>query len=160
MSKELDIDWSKAPEGATQYAAGDGKPWEKVEGEVLYFWNSLNSWTPFGEPPKNRDNIFYRPADPQWDGKGLPPVGTICQMVSIEGRKEGVIKCHLVGADGSPLAAIQFEKGYGIGTLYCFRPIKSEREKAIDEMKQVYSDGEAVGMGGIYALYAAGWRKP
>ena len=154
MNNGADIDWSKAPEGATQYAAGDSHPWERVKGEVLYFWNSLNSWTPVGEPPKNRENIFYRPAEPQWDGKGLPPVGTVCEIVNMVSSAKGIIKCHLTGLDGTPLAVMPFKKGYAIGSQSEFRPIKSERDKALDEMRKVFKES------GLVGLCDAGWRKP
>ena len=155
MSKELDIDWSTAPEGATQYAAGSNSPWEKVVDDVMYYWHSPPGWIKYSRGnPSYRRNLIYRPAEPQWDGSGMPPVGAVCEIVNMVSSTKGIIKCHLTGLDGTPLAVIQFKKGYAIGSKSEFRPIKSERDKALDEMRKVFKES------GLVGLCDAGWRKP
>jgi hypothetical protein len=87
-----------------------------------------------------------------WNGEGLPPVGTTC-IYNFETR---------------PYEIIAHRDGFAIGwrndavTIaskipQSFRPIKSDREKAIEEMLKLNSyDGDRVFMG---ALYDAGYRK-
>jgi len=105
-----------------------------------------------------------------------PPVGTVCE-ISHEGihgqwKKAEILKYHENGS----IAAISIdshdfcgrgELGWiGTGSPVKFRPIKSDREKAIEEMNEIW-----MGQLGLYAkegstahivfgkIYDAGYRK-
>ena len=162
MNNETDIDWSTAPEGATQYAAGSNSPWEKVVDDVMYYWHSPPGWIKYSRGnPSYRRNLIYRPTEPQWDGKGLPPVGTVCECG--ESYKSGIIKCHLISSGGEPMAIIGYERGYNVGFASDFRLIKSERKRAIEEMLSLDcepSQGMLSRTDFCGNIYDAGWRKP
>jgi len=75
----MDIDWSKAPEGATQ--------WDS-EAELFYcpdgFW-VMEHFKPYSNKQPDEPGRFIprptRPAAPGWNGEGLPPVGLECDYV-------------------------------------------------------------------------------
>jgi hypothetical protein len=78
-----EIDWSKAPEGATQYDCGSQWPWEKVLGEDLYYYSDSAKWTlvsGYAARCDARMGLIKRPMDAPWNGEGLPPVGTVCEI--------------------------------------------------------------------------------
>lgn len=78
------IDWSKAPEGATHYGPA-------VEGEWLECWHkNVNGkwlgwltdgdtrWSTAGNSNSRIKQFIPRPQE--WTGSGLPPVGTVCEF--------------------------------------------------------------------------------
>ena len=69
---ELVIDWSKAPEGATQYAVGSIWPWEMVSDGRLYYYNG-SGWHGLGMNHADyQRQLIKRPTTPQWSGEGFP----------------------------------------------------------------------------------------
>lgn len=87
----MNIDWSKAPEGATHYGATsyfNGSPdwceafYKSIGGRWLICFPASDDW--HGDASKNRDwderfaTLIARPA--VWNGEGLPPVGTVCEF--------------------------------------------------------------------------------
>ncbi|MBA6427026.1 hypothetical protein [Pseudomonas aeruginosa] len=90
----MSIDWSKAPEGTTHYhIAEDINPWRKIEGTVAYEhyrgkWLRVNSFNEGCMPG------YYVPIPQEsWDGQGLPPVGTVCE---VKHRDIGWVRCEIV----------------------------------------------------------------
>ena len=165
-----EIDWSKAPEGAEYWCE---MQWFKtIGGEWLVWCHGVNSWAaPAYKAPDNFSwwgSAVGRPI-PQWNGTGLPPVGTVCEV-----DHEGAwYETTIVGYDPEDGAVIfktheRCEAPYdGYTTPAWFRPIRTpeqiaaeEREAAIDEMWRVYwqpdvhTAKEALGL-----LYDAGYRK-
>lgn len=89
-----------------------------------------------------------------WDGPGLPPVGVECEMQDAVG-------------EFIPVDIIANHDGFAFGWNYdrhavyfsdkrCeFRPLRTEAERAIDEMVQL----SGVSIGAAKILYDAGYRK-
>lgn len=107
---------------------------------------------------------------PEWDGTGLPPVGAVveyalngsdswfkCEIIS---HDRLVIQCpHLENECCDGLQVIRDEKNIR------FRPIRSDRDKAIDDLVSVMVDHYADPKGAekyirlASKLYDAGYRK-
>ena len=96
----------------------------------------------------------------------LPPVGTECEIKMPRIWK----KCKIMGSAeeyGIPVVLVQVGKRAFLtsGTHHSFRPIKSEREKAIDEIKSIivsqgWLSADGTVSGEIAAkIYDAGFRK-
>lgn len=90
----------------------------------------------------------------EWDGKGFPPVGCECQRL-------GYVVTILAHAKNHGRTSIIFQRGHAWSHSDYeteFRPIRPERERAIDEMRKAldssYSWGDV-----FAALYDAGYRK-
>lgn len=83
----MDIDWSKAPEGATHFDTAEYriKSFMKLEDGAWYFWPPMSSepsWGYWGADGVDSDTgpFVARPTDSKWNGEGLPPVGTVCEL--------------------------------------------------------------------------------
>ena len=136
------IDWSKAPEGATHYRAGVESPWHNSDSKSFYS-ESIKCWMPYGRHDHFENAMLYaipRPTEqPQWSGEGLPPIGTEVEYYSAahdgEWFKGKVLGYHdkyvwmLESHDNEPCT-------YSISELQ-FRPIKSERDQQIDALLSV-----------------------
>lgn len=104
---------------------------------------------------------------PQWDGVGLPPVGTRCEMsIGDSGNEwvEGVVVCHINW--DRPVAVAHNEEDVFNGYAEDFRPIRTpeqiaagERKIITDDIQRVCVDGENNGIPFHEALYDAGYRK-
>ncbi|WP_421220308.1 hypothetical protein [Aeromonas enteropelogenes] len=120
--------------------------------------------------------------DVHWFERGeLPPVGTECEFCGGAGDADDPWHPDLMDGDRvtviahfecgiCTLAAFTFKsRNPNIATVLveqanygCFRPIRTERDKAIDEMKQHcphHGSWDAVGRIYAEALYDAGYRK-
>lgn len=93
-----------------------------------------------------------------WDGEGLPPVGTVCEIrTSTEDWWEATVRLYDEGE------VIWRPKGE---TLYSdnvkdveFRPIKTDRDRQIEKMVEVIRAYEGITDEGLAeALYEAGAR--
>lgn len=96
----MNIDWSKAPEGATHYHIGDDiNPWRRIKDTVAYEhyrgkWLMVNSFNKGCMPD------YYVPIPQKsWDGQGLPPVGIECEF-SLNLGSIGWAKGRVIGHDG------------------------------------------------------------
>lgn len=70
----------------------------------------------------------------QWDGTGLPPVGTECEFLSNDTTWGKVV---IIGYDGDRVVfKPSGETYYGIepSERQIFRPLRTERDKAIEQM--------------------------
>lgn len=113
----IDIDWSKAPEGATHYQASDNNHafrWLDMKaGEygAVWFqgdWRLLNS--------KSYGNACIVPRPAAWTGEGLPPVGTVCEVIMIKsGQWE----------DCQVIAHTQHPSGMHVAVFTYFNPFRS-----------------------------------
>ena len=159
------VDWSKAPEGATHWMP-ESRHWRegfwKREGDANYFFEG-GEWAFSGAKPFGHPALVERPAAPQWNGEGLPPVGASVEWFS---PVYGWLGGRVVGHDGT-VAVISQNDGYTGCHLHEVRPIRTPeqlaaeaREKAIDEMVSVSPliDGEWSKLV-CTALYDAGYRK-
>lgn len=96
-----------------------------------------------------------------WDGTGLPPVGCECEYSLNSGRTW--FKCkidYILGTQGLIMLADVFEGGQWVSfheydDKLKFRPLRTEAERAIDEMVRL----SGVSTGAAKILYDAGYRK-
>lgn len=73
----------------------------------------------------------------QWDGAGLPPVGTECEFLSNDTSWGKVV---IIGYDGDKVVfKPSGETYYGIepSERQIFRPMRIEREKGVEKIRQV-----------------------
>lgn len=173
----MNIDWSKAPEDATYCLSG--RDFFKLDGDgrVILFINGYthNTLNHIGDFLSS--SIVERPKKQDaWDGEGLPPVGTVCEVLWNESRVEYLrTKVFGVNEHGQPIH--RFDEGpkkyqYQADVLrtasgtQVFRPIRTaeqlaeeEREDAANKMFQRFG-----GIGGLTKkqciwVISEGYRK-
>lgn len=150
----MNIDWSKAPEGANYGDAGGN--WLRFKNNQWFAWSNASGgyWFTIGkhnlQKPLNQRVIGRINPDTPWNGEGLPPVGTVCEyrllntryvskFVAVEVLAYGAEKCFLRHA------ASQNE----FTELLCgleFRPIRTPEQIAADEREKAAEE-----------MYAAAW---
>ena len=177
------IDWSKAPEGASHYVIGWG-----------FFKLDLAGWficddgekvwrkTPYQSPDNFSwwGNAVARPSTPSWSGEGLPPVGVVCEFKSPSSG--GWLKARIIFVSAWTVVLYVFfehdEHCYSVsafekGNLQ-FRPIRTpeqiaadERDKAAHELFRTawpethsWGDLSPHWQEAFYRLADAGYRKP
>ena len=133
-----EIDWSKAPEGATHYCTrnrlfykfdGAGRGQCTSKGAIWGSCGDIDGYEPAELTP--------RPPSPAWNGEGLPPVGEYIEWFSpIYGWLGG----RVVGHDGNVIVVVHND-GYTGCHPHEIRPIRTpeqiaaeEREKAVDAL--------------------------
>lgn len=160
-----EVDWSKAPEGATHYNAECEYPWLK-EKPISYFngdyWNEYSTFF-YENAMKHIRDAVKRPQ--VWGGEGLPPVGTVCEFKKDEWVSVEVFG-HRVCSNGDVEVFVNLKNSWDYSSALCrFRPIKTpeqiaagERSKVIDEMCDVVLNRQT-GKLLFESLYDAGYRK-
>lgn len=88
-----------------------------------------------------------------WDGVGLPPIGVECER-SWCGDKWLTCKILFISDETVVVKLTTREVAYGRSEV-SFRPLRTEAERAIDEMVQL----SGVSTGAAKILYDAGYRK-
>lgn len=131
----MNIDWSKAPEGATH-----------VDTKFNYFCNKDGFYDSGGYlvPDNNQagwgtGRYIPRPTEqPAWSGKGFPPVGTEVEycVADCEQWGKGKILVYALGC----VCVLKYHDNKP--SSYCiseidFRPIKSERDQQIDALSAI-----------------------
>lgn len=134
-----EIDWSKAPEGATHYDTA-----------FDLFCNEDGYWQPHGPWVfDNEQNEWgtqrYVPRPAQWTGEGLPPVGMVCQgRLRNQLGEEDWFECKVLvhHQNFNHCAGVLSDGGRHLGWCSEFRPIRTpeqiaaeERGKAIDAIQ-------------------------
>lgn len=166
----MSIDWNTAPEGATHWEPSGpefNEGWMKKEGNGWFFWGLGEEWKYGGDVSAEREATFEARPQEDWDGRGLLPVGTVCEyrhMIWPEYRP-----CEIRYISEESLVAYDDAQEQFYRTCdMLFRPIRTpeqiaaeEREKAINQMisDAGYVDpkiGTFVAMGN---LYDAGYRR-
>lgn len=162
----MTIDWSKAPVGTTGAMVAEFNGSTVRRGDV--------EWIPSSSTQKDcysvgRGSWVYHEAPPKWNGEGLPPVGTVCE---IRHEKFGWTRCEIVAhkhmSCGGKSHAIAWIDGDHVdqsqGTR--FRPIRTaeqiaedERLAGIAEIQRVVEAGFASGSSSSSSLWDAGYRK-
>lgn len=187
----MNIDWSKAPAWAVGHAlhAFGGEIREVWVGEHQYQRLDQPKPFPYGggnsdhrHNPRRSEFHFEQLRPAPWTGKGLPPVGTVCEFAGgtncpedpfDKDLKEGdevTIIAHFKDGE-SKLAAFTFNprnlsRGNACveqGMHGCFRPIRTPEQIAADEREARLKEMIAL-VGGssrrsAEALYDAGYRK-
>lgn len=139
-NKPSEPDWSKAPEGANLFwtSKWTTNPWFKDENGKLYNFVGLTlSWVETKGPGFMPNEIIKRPTVNQqltveWNGTGLPPVGTVCEVYS----EKGWITCEVIAHHNGEVVVAVKEEGisdYSYHSGVRVRPIKSGREQWIDD---------------------------
>lgn len=167
--KAIEIDWSKAPEWATGYGfvgTTDIDVW--VSDDCYTYVDGQQEGRVFsmkhgeGWSLEEIRVVSSRPAE--WNGTGLPPVGTVC-----EGRARAtqewskvVVLAHRIGQAVVSFTDCERLQWCGVDDL---RPIRTpeqiaadEREKAINEMAKIVGWIPA-NIDSFAKLYDAGYRK-
>lgn len=155
-----DIDWSKAPEGATHYmpeTESSHAVWVMVSGNTRLAWlaSGDSSWEIDRSLEEDREYLIPRPA-PQWNGEGLPPVDT---SVLLDDARFPVFDDYqeMIGVPVVVTAVFKSPTGVDMiacalpgGLCGCFRavmahPIKTpaqiaaeERDAAIGRMRECF----------------------
>lgn len=92
----------------------------------------------------------------QWEGTGLPTVGTECECHV----DEGIIHCVVVGYDFDEKAVVMrniparkyFSVQADSGRI---KPLRTEREKAIEQINRVVSNANSWSVSDVEAIYDA-----
>lgn len=138
------IDWSKAPEGATHYGPAVEGEWlecwhKNVNGEWLgWLADGDTRWSTAGNSNSRIKQFIPRPQE--WTGSGLPPVGTVCEVEHC-GKW---IKCEIIAhfqQESAQVAAFIFSPYSGNPKLKelayyiadSFRPTRTPEQIAADE---------------------------
>lgn len=173
------VDWSKAPEGATHYAP-------KIEDNDMWcavFWRvvdriGVEAWQVDDHTgrlnhcrhptwiPETFNRLIPRPTE--WPVTGLPPAGTVCEVLH---SGHDTWTQHRINYIGGELGMVVFQ-GKASDEFACpvrscqFRPIRTpeqiaaeEREKAIAEMLTSTNCSGRPWIEKFGELYDAGWRK-
>ncbi|MGI0798558.1 hypothetical protein [Pseudomonas aeruginosa] len=173
----MSIDWSKAPEGATHYqpeSRGFHAAWFRLQGgKAREMWvvipggalEHIIDPTVFDE---SMQNLIARPAEPAtWNGKGLPPVGTVCEyrhMIWPEYRP-----CEIRYISEESLVAYNDAQEQFYRTCdMLFRPIRTPEQIAADERRKsiihlanllIDSRGHCNEYSQAKAIFDAGYRR-
>jgi len=178
-----EIDWSKAPEGATHYQHDICENWLKRDGNnIVSYWSwGAQRWYKYANSisSSNADGLGYiskatpKPVSEEWNGNGLPPVGVECEYRHEPGSDSIWFKCeikYIIAGDGVAAWCPHLECEQWLGKGFIFRPIKSEKDKAVEVMEKLI-DYE-LKIKGAYTydpdiphiiaktLYKDGYRKP
>lgn len=169
----------KWPDGATHYVP----PQNGAENGVFYkVANDLavKSWIPenggfahYDRPPvTNKRHHLPGTITRQneraleWDGEGLPPVGTVCEFTSDGGGSYE--KCEVIAHHNSLIVCFIHQDKIRATSGCCVRPIKTaeqiaaeKREAEISKMLDIINAAAAGGSGksAARALYDAGYHK-
>jgi len=165
----IDINWSKAPEGATHVALTGGSDnhhvWYKIGDGCYQFCYSDEislGWIQASGSP-GHGPLIARPVE--WDGQGLPPLGTVCehQVFGCEGWTKATVLAY-----GKKKTFYRDEQGHEWSRLsdeIKFRPIRTPEQIAKEEEDQaIHQMGLDAGFSGEVQdfarhLYRAGYRK-
>ena len=152
-----DIDWSSAPEGYDYWVTGSYiDSCFCMLDDGLYRTISGNYW-PIMEGGLKATK---RPEPVKWNGDGLPPVGTVCD---IEWHSHTESKCEVTYM-GDGVGAYKRDTGSGIKEYTFstdsvrFRPSLTEEERAVEEMTRIMMKACSYG-DQAKALYKAGYKK-
>lgn len=132
MSTE--IDWSKAPEGATHWAPATDRffpSFMKLE-NGQWFCQKANG-RGWAIDTSNDCSCRYIPRPSPWSGEGLPPVGTVCEY-QVRGYGEWHRATILAHHNGHAWATGDDEKHcFTVPPHGNFRPIKTPEQIAAEE---------------------------
>lgn len=146
--------WKTAPEGATHFSKVRENGFYKKNGDNwLFFHQRRGKWIISLSDDKFHKNLIPRPALDWHKSNELPPVGTECEFFMPDHiSRSNSLRCkcgsrveilfHFTN-QGLDVAAYKFMADGEVCIDYaisdCFRPIKSEREKAIEKMLNLFS---------------------
>ncbi len=106
------------------------------------------------------EDEFVEDSPVEWDGEGLPPVGTVCEVSNCGNPW---VSCEILFV-GSALCVVKHnnvrEQHYHLISVK-FRPIKSEYDKFSEELQKDIRMKTMFGLSekAVKALYELGYRK-
>jgi len=136
----MDIDWSKAPEGAEFYSPSVELFYRHLDGEFQKFSESRGRWTVAAGERYEYTNLIAKPAE--WNGEPLPPVGAACEYRVGNGTwypctiryvttpisdEEVQVVIHCPHLNGDQIGGV----GSGIGEIN-FRPARTPEQIAAE----------------------------
>jgi len=150
-----EIDWGKAPEGTTHWEMANGgvlASWMKFENQNWYFWPAPNAhtrkqWYLCDVGPSRIPHIVPRPTESvEWNGDGLPLVGTECEVYFPKDTHPEWYKVKVMYL--SEYMTVFFgdgeENSYTLKRLKDleveFRPIRTPEQIAAEEQENVISE--------------------
>ncbi|HBP6463932.1 TPA: hypothetical protein L6A01_27335 [Pseudomonas aeruginosa] len=169
----MSIDWTKAPEGATHWEPRRDEyreAWMKNAADKWFFWGSRReAWIEESGISAEREATFEARPQETWDGRGLPPVGTVCIVYphntqwgfnSTAGHERKVLAYHgdfvWLGTENEALEATRTDK-VDFEAIHSPEQIAAEeRAKAIEEMCFAV---ETLTVKQAKALFDAGYRR-
>ncbi len=114
----MSIDWTKAPEGATHWEPSSyefAEGWMRKVGDKWSYWlEGSKVWGLSGPAccvSAEREATFEARPQETWDGKGLPPVGTVCRL---SGPTRTLVPLHPEWAGCEVKIYAHFESDRGI----------------------------------------------
>ncbi len=178
----MSIDWNTAPEGATHWEPRSydfAEGWMRKDGDGWSYWSEGREVWVRGvltcDVSPEREATFEARPQETWDGKCLPPVGTVCERRTLpggDGRYEQVrIIAHTrkgfpvwENTDGVFAGISKFP--HLVGGRPEFRPIRTPEQIAAEEWEAGISDMQTITDGAgptvyakLSALYDAGYRR-
>ena len=165
-----EINWSKAPEGATHYNHTCSDWYKVTRIGVVFFWNGhISEWRTARFWDDRKHDCIQRPTTPSWSGEGLPPVGVVCEAKwGRTGWARCVVFAHKPNANGGTDVLVDVD---GDWTFFdkpsMFRPIRTPEQIAADE-QETATDVMFARFGGVAGLtrkqcawvISEGYRKP
>jgi hypothetical protein len=140
-----------APEGATHFMYSE-KFVKWVDGvEWAFYTSSDKAWKqatltwPLQKYTDNGNEVVAKPTKPaaqEWDGKGLPPVGIICDVWHLKKtwRRAGIV-AYVISVEGEKAVWQLVDYSEWGGDLACnFRPIRSQAERDRKELATFLED--------------------
>ncbi|EJO5057990.1 hypothetical protein NRO74_005599 [Pseudomonas aeruginosa] len=162
----MSIDWSKAPEGANKAGfTGHDQYLQFYRIPGMFgdydYWHEKRGWSG-NDFPTCANYLFDRPEKVEWNGQGLPPVGTVCEYRHMIWPEYRLCEIRYISEESLVAYDDAQEQFYRTCDML-FRPIRTpeqidaeEREKAIEEMCFA---GETLTVKQAKALYEAGYRR-
>jgi len=165
----MDINWDEAPEGATHYCIGSTHDtvWRDLSGVNAKYWSQGRWHDHHGVSSEFclKYGVFEeRPTQQAWDGKGLPPVGTVCEYYADE---DSWRQCEIVAhKDGKAVVWVNHAHIWSTSSGAGFRPLKTkeqlaaeEREKAVEEMFARFGGPDGLTRKQCMWVISEGYRK-
>lgn len=159
------IDWSKAPEGATHWTPDNSVVCQFLKFDKKWFWFG-EGWVEYGHGDdwmaKQLSGVISRP-EALWTGEGLPPVGA-------------VVEASLPEWTGATVIAHGYNFGFKVAVLQVedriitksdgLRPVRTPEQVAAEEREQEINEiASILTHNGTFfedaeRLYNAGCRMP
>ncbi|EOZ0486006.1 hypothetical protein ACQGZ5_000247 [Pseudomonas aeruginosa] len=170
----MSIDWSKAPEGATHWEPSSyefAEGWMRKVGDKWSYWlEGSKVWGLSGPAccvSAEREATFEARPQDTWDGKCLPPVGTVCEYRHMIWPEYRPCEIRYISEE-SLVAYDNGQEQYYRTPDMLFRPLPTPEQIAADErskecdrifviLSSVEREGNRSDM--AEALYDAGYRR-
>lgn len=128
------IDWSKAPEGATHYSGANEMFYVFLGSLNGRYWSeSRKDWLVAGYIEEYNCMIPRQATatTPSWLGEGVPPVGVVCEALYM-GQPQGVVTVRYSGQCMILWSEDRMSEQCGQADHYFFKPIRTQEQIAAD----------------------------